>query len=65
MTVEFTLPDMTCGHCVKSVTAAVLRVDPAARVTADLPCHQVRIETSRSAQDVATALADEGYPPAP
>jgi copper chaperone len=65
MTVEFTLPDMTCGHCVKAVTAAVLRVDPAARVTVDLSSHQVRIESSRSAQDFSAALADEGYPPVP
>ncbi len=65
MTIEFTLPDMSCGHCVKSVTAAVHRVDPSAKVAVDVPCRRVQIETSRPVQDFATVLADEGYPPAP
>jgi copper chaperone len=65
MTVELTLPDMSCGHCVRAVTAAVQRVDPAAQTTIDLPTRLLRIETSRPAQDFVAALADEGYPPAP
>lgn len=65
MTVEFTLPDMSCGHCVKSVTAAVQRVDPAAKLAVDLPARRVQIETTRPAQDFAVVLTYEGYPPAP
>jgi copper chaperone len=65
MPVEFTLPDMSCGHCVRAVTAAVQRVDAGAQVSVDLPTRRLRIETSRPAQDFVAVLADEGYPPAP
>jgi len=59
--IEFTLPTMTCGHCVKAVTAAVQQVDAAARLQIDLPTHQVRIESTRPAVDFERALAEEGY----
>ncbi len=59
--IEFTLPTMTCGHCVKAVTAAVQQVDAAAKLQIDLPTHQVRIESTRPAVDFERALAEEGY----
>jgi copper chaperone len=59
--IELTLPTMTCGHCVKAVTAAVQQVDATAQVQIDLPTHQVRIESIRPAADFARALAEEGY----
>jgi copper chaperone len=59
--IEMTLPTMTCGHCVKTVTRTVQQVDPAATVEIDLPTHRVRIDSTRAAQAFATALADEGY----
>ena len=30
--IELTIPTMTCGHCVKTVTRTVQKVDPAAQV---------------------------------
>jgi len=62
--IEFTLPTMTCGHCAKTVTSTVQRVDPAATLTIDLPTHKVQIDSQQPAQEFATALADEGYTPA-
>ncbi len=59
--IEMTLPTMTCGHCVKTVTRTVQQIDPAATVEIDLPLHRLRIASTRAAQDFATALADEGY----
>lgn len=60
--IELTLPTMTCGHCVKTVTNTVQRVDPAATVRIDLPRQSVQIESSRPADELKKALADEGYP---
>ena len=60
----FTLPDMTCGHCVKVVTAAVAKVDAQARLEVDLPSHGVRVESSLPREAFARALDDEGYPEA-
>ena len=62
--IELTLPTMTCGHCVKAVTAAVQQVDAAAQLQIDLPAHQVRIESTRPAAEFERALAEEGYAPA-
>lgn len=64
MSLELTLPTMTCGHCVKVVTQTVARVDPAARLTVDLPAHRVQIESSQPEAAFRQALADEGYTPA-
>lgn len=64
MTIELTLPTMTCGHCVKSVTATVQRVDPAAQLSIDLPSHRVSITSTQDEQHFRAALAEEGYEPA-
>lgn len=61
---ELTLPDMTCGHCVRTVTATVQRLDAQARVTIDLPTHKVAIESTAPAEAIKAALAEEGYTPA-
>ena len=61
---ELKLPDMTCGHCVQSVTKTVRTLDPQAQVHADLATHLVQIETQVDADKVKAALAEEGYPAA-
>lgn len=60
--IELTLPDMTCGHCVRTVTGAVQKLDAQARVLVDLASHKVQIETSTPPEQVRAALAEEGYP---
>ena len=62
--IDLTLPMMTCGHCIKTVTQTVLQVDADARVDIDLPQHRVRIESTHAAQDFKAALEREGYPAA-
>lgn len=59
--IELTLPTMTCGHCVKTVTSVVQQVDAQARLQIDLPAHQVRIESAKPAAEFQRALAEEGY----
>ena len=46
--VTFKVDDMTCGHCVSSITQAVRAIDPTARVTVDLAMHRVQIEPAKS-----------------
>lgn len=63
--IELILPDMTCGHCVKTVTSTVHQLDADARVTVDLPNHRVQVESSAASRDaIVQALAEEGYPAA-
>ena len=60
--IELNLPTMTCGHCVKIVTATVRKLDAAARVQIDLPTHTVQIDSTRPVEVLKKALAEEGYP---
>ncbi len=60
----FQIPNMTCGHCVRAVTEAVHAADPAATVKADLPTHQVEVQTTAPREAVVAQLAEAGYQPA-
>lgn len=62
--IELTLPTMTCGHCVRTVTETVQRVDAEAKLQIDLPTHKVAIESQQPAERFTAALAEEGYAPA-
>ena len=64
MTIELTLPDMTCGHCVKTVTQTARRLDPQAQVSTDLATHKAVFETEVARELLEKALAAEGYPAA-
>lgn len=61
---EYTLPDMTCGHCVATVKKTLQALDPAGQIEIDLPTHRVRFETALEDAAVRAALDEEGYPPA-
>jgi copper chaperone len=62
--IELTLPTMTCGHCVRTVTETVHRIDATARVSIDLATHQVQIDSPQPAPAFVAALTEEGYAPA-
>ena len=62
--ISFSVNDMTCGHCVSSITKAVNSVDPGAQVHIDLPTHRVEIEpTAATAADLRNAITEAGYTP--
>jgi len=55
------VPEMSCGHCVATIEAAVRSVDAAAKVQADLPSRTVRVDTAAEDRAVREALAAAGY----
>ncbi len=61
---SFEIPDMTCGHCVRAVTAAVKAADPAAELQIDLPSHRVQVQTTVPREAVVQQLVEAGYTPA-
>lgn len=61
--IEFHVEDMTCGHCVGTVTKAVKEADPKASVEIDLASHLVRIDGSSEAEAIEEAIRDAGYTP--
>ena len=63
MSIEFQVLDMTCGHCVKTITGAVTAAAPGASVAVDLPTHRVTISDTDQADKVEAAIRDAGYEP--
>lgn len=61
MKTEFIVSDMTCNHCVQTITKAVQTVSPGATVAADLAAHRVSIEARAEATVLQAAIEDEGY----
>ena len=64
MTIELKVPNMACGDCAKTITQAVIDIDPKASVKADPKTKQVIVETQASESSVREAIAAAGYPPA-
>jgi copper chaperone len=66
--IEWTLPDMSCGHCAATVRRTVAGLDAQAQVEVDLAKRQVRIQTQADEATLRTtlkaALTEEGYAPA-
>ena len=57
----FTVEGMSCAHCEKAVTKAILSVDPQAQVRIDRSHDQVDVMSETSRDDLSKAIADEGY----
>jgi copper chaperone len=61
--IELKVPDMTCGHCVSTITKAVKELDAAARVEVSLPEHRVRVDSRASKEDLVRSITEAGYTP--
>jgi copper chaperone len=61
MPVELRVEGMSCGHCVRAVTAAIRARDPAAEVEVSLERGTVRAGTKLPPAEVAAAVTEEGY----
>ena len=57
----FTVEGMTCGHCEKAVTKALLSLDAAAKVLVDRTQNKVEVDSEMPRDALAKAIADEGY----
>lgn len=63
--IRLSVPEMSCGHCEKTIREAVKDVDRDARVVVDLDSRIVDIETARTRDDVSGAIARAGYANSP
>jgi copper chaperone len=61
MNQTFTVTGMTCGHCEKAVTRAVKQLDPQAEVKIDRPANKVEVQSDQPREELAKAIAEEGY----
>ena len=61
MNQTFTVTGMTCGHCEKAVTRAILQTDPQAQVQIDRSQNLVQIASEQPREALSKAIAEEGY----
>jgi copper chaperone len=59
------IEDMSCGHCVKAITAAVHEQDSNAQLHFELENRLVTIQTTHDAQTLIAAITEAGYTPQP
>ena len=57
----FRVEGMTCGHCEKAVTKALLALDAQAKVVIDRLQNTVQVDSEKNREALAQAIADEGY----
>jgi copper chaperone len=62
--IALNVPDMTCAHCSRVITEAVLALDANAKINIDLAAHRVEIESQAAqATELLAALCAQGYTP--
>jgi copper chaperone len=61
---QFTLPDMSCGHCAAAIIAALQAADGQAQITIDREARTARVDSALSRDTLAAVLSEAGYPPA-
>ena len=57
----FQVQGMTCGHCEMAVRKAIQRLDSQAQIQIDRAANRVQVESDKPREEVAHAIADEGY----
>jgi len=63
---EIKVTRMNCGGCAKSVTKAILGVEPDARVEVDLGAKLVTVSNAAGSVDrIAGAISAAGFPAVP
>ncbi len=60
-TTTFLIPDMTCGHCEKTLRGALSDVLPDATINIDLSTH--RLTVTGDAATAEEAIREAGYTP--
>ncbi len=58
---RFQVDDMSCGHCEKTIRAALAEALPGAEVAIDLPGHVVAVQGSPAKAE--EAIREAGYTP--
>jgi len=59
---DYSIPDMSCGHCKASVEAALATVPGSGPVEVDLPARRARVADAAAPAAVLAALDAAGFP---
>lgn len=63
MSFVFQIPDMTCGHCVNTITQAIQEKFEQAQVEADVSTHTLTVQGVEDVNALEKIITDEGYSP--
>jgi len=58
---RFSVPEMTCGHCKKTIEDALHKLDAQADVTVNLDGHEIAVTSTAATDRVIATLKDAGY----
>lgn len=58
----FKIPKMSCGGCVNTIKATLIKLDDEALINVDLPSKQVTVNTDLPEETLKSELALIGYP---
>ena len=61
---DFHLPDMSCGHCVASITEAARELDCNAALVFDREARRVQVQSELPRERWVEVLTEAGYAPA-
>jgi len=61
---DFHLPDMSCGHCVATITETARELDAAAQLEFDREQRHVKVQSQLPREAWVAALTEAGYTPA-
>lgn len=59
---HFYVDNMTCGGCARSVTKAIVDVDPNAKIVTDPPNRSVQVSSTAPLDDIKKSLQNAGFP---
>ncbi len=59
---QFRIDRLSCGGCVKTVSAVIAALDPGARIEVDLAAKTLSLDTAVPVAAVQDALRAAGYP---
>ena len=58
---HFTVPSMTCNHCVMTITKAIKQIDEDAELNFNLADHALKVASSISAERIKESIEQSGY----
>ncbi|HLR29728.1 MAG TPA: heavy-metal-associated domain-containing protein [Paenalcaligenes sp.] len=64
MAIKFQIPDMTCGHCVSTITKAIQAQYDGAQIEAEVETHTLTVNGIEDAEALEAIITKEGYSPA-
>ena len=56
------IPNISCGHCARTVTEAIKELDPSAKVDVNIASRTAEVDSAVDLGVIRAKLAERGYP---